>query len=147
MSGVDGAQAGVLVPGKPSVDHPEWLQGFSPSIDFLDCAVVSRIGGTVCVPVGCFDDVTVIDERSPLDPTGGIQQKTYAPGVGLIAIGAVGDPEGETHVLVESRTLDRHELRKARKEVLKLDRHGRRVSEIYATIPPLERLSDLPDGS
>jgi hypothetical protein len=144
ISGEADAQAGVLVPGTPSLDHPEWLQGFSPDIDFLDCAVVSQTGGTACVPLGCFDDVTVIDERSPLDPEGGIQQKTYAPGIGLIAIGAIGDPEGETLVLVESRSLDRHELWKARKEVRKLDRHGRKISEIYATTPPLERLWDLP---
>jgi hypothetical protein len=147
ISGEADAQAGVLVPGTPSLDHPEWLQGFSPDIDFLDCAVVSQTGGTACGPLGCFDDVTVIDERSPLDPEGGIQQKTYAPGIGLIAIGAIGDPEGETLVLVESRSLDRHELWKARKEVRKLDRHGRKVSEIYATTPPLERLWRLPPAS
>jgi hypothetical protein len=147
ISGIDGAQAGVLVPGRPSVRHPEWLQGFSPSIDFLDCGVVSKVGGTVCVPVGCFDDVTVIDERSPLDPTGGIQQKTYAPGVGLIAISAVGDPEGETLVLVQSRTLDHQELAQARKEVHKLDRHGRKVSDVYAGTARLERLGHLPDES
>jgi hypothetical protein len=147
ITGQAGARAGVLVPGTPSLDHPEWLQGFSPQIDFLDCAVVSRIGGSGCGGLACFDDVTAVDERSPLDPAGGIQQKTYAPGVGLIAIGAVGDPEGETLVLVESRTLDGHELWKARKEVGKLDRHGRKVSEIYATTPPLERLWRLPPAS
>jgi hypothetical protein len=147
ISGKAGAKAGVLVPGTPSLDHPEWLQGFSPDIDFLDCAVVSKIGGTACGPLGCFDDVTVVDERSPLEPDSGIQQKTYAPGVGVVAIGAVNDPEGETLVLVESRALDSHELWKARKEVRKLDRHGRRVSEIYATTAKLERLWRLPPAS
>jgi hypothetical protein len=147
ISGVAGAQAGVLVPGRPSVRHPEWLQGFSPDIGFLDCAVVKQTGGTACVPLGCFNHVTVIDERSPLDPTGGIQRKTYAPGVGSVAISAVKDPEGETLVLVESRTLDHHELWQARKEVRKLDRHGREVSEVYAKTPSVKRLWNLPAAS
>ena len=37
-----------------------------------------------CVPVGCYENVMIIDERSPLEPESGHQLKYYAPGVGTV---------------------------------------------------------------
>jgi hypothetical protein len=142
--GQNNAMAGVLVPGHPSPSDPEWLQGSSPDIAFLDCAVVSRTEPSTCVPVGCFSNVTVVDERSPLDPASGTQEKFYAPGVGNVQVTAIGDPEAETLVLAQTSTLSDAELADARTEVLKLDAHGRQVSTIYATTPPIEQLAPLP---
>src|SRR5262249_33897196 len=101
ITGKNGAEAGIHMPAPPQVGLPEYLQGFAPDIDFLDCAKIVQTGRNgVCVPVGCFDDVLVTDERSPLDPDSGLQRKFYAPGVGVVKIEPVGDPEGETLVLV-----------------------------------------------
>jgi hypothetical protein len=140
ISGQAEAQAGVLVPGAPSPGHAGWVQGSAPDIEFLDCAVVNQSDAPICSAFGCLDHVTVIDERSPLDPAGGIQEKTYLPGRGLIAISAIDDPEGETLVLVETTVLDRHERWRARKQIGKLDRRGHEVSDVYATTPGLKRL-------
>ena len=41
-----------------------------------------------CVPVGCYENVMIIDERSPLEPESGHQLKYYAPGVGTVRVGA-----------------------------------------------------------
>jgi hypothetical protein len=48
-----------------------------------------------CVPVGCYNNVMIIDERSPLDPDSGHQLKYHTPGVGNVRVGFVDDPEGE----------------------------------------------------
>lgn len=107
------AQAGVLVPGDPSLGSRWHIQGWSPDIDFLDCAKVFKMGRMLSIPIEnpeeppiCAEgdpceDVMVAKERSPLEHEGGVQLKYYAPGVGLVQVGAVGDPENETLVLVE----------------------------------------------
>ena len=97
------AQAGVLVPGDPSRGTRWHLQGWSADIDFLDCGQVFKMGQTLGNPNcanGVCKDVMVEKERSPLARQGGIQYKYYAPGVGLVQIGAVGDQENETLKLV-----------------------------------------------
>ena len=101
----DGAVPGIHMSGSPSVGLPEYLQGFAPRIDFLDCATVVATGQSICVPFesSCFDDVLVTHERNPLDPEGGVQSKFHAPGVGIVAIGSVDPPTGETLELVETR--------------------------------------------
>jgi hypothetical protein len=138
------AVPGVLVPGDPDAPaaRRQWLQGFAPRVEFLDCATVSsprdpKRRPRVCVPAGCFDEVLTIDETSPLDPEGGTQIKYYAPGVGNVQIGAVNDPEAETLVLTRRAHLDPAALAAARAEALKLDAHGRLVSARYARMPPM----------
>ena len=44
LAGVDEAEAGVLMPAQPETRTSEYLQGWAPSVDFLDCA---RTIGTV----------------------------------------------------------------------------------------------------
>jgi hypothetical protein len=98
------AQAGVLVPGDPSKGTRWHLQGWSADIEFLDCGKVFKthqtLGNENCAE-GVCSGVIVEKERSPLARKGGIQYKYYAPGVGLVQIGAVGDKENETLRLVE----------------------------------------------
>jgi hypothetical protein len=83
ISGVAGASAGVLVPGRPEPGTPPFVQGRAPAIDFYDVGQVIDTDTRLCVPVGCFGGVTVIDEWSPTAPDSGHQQKYYAPRVGL----------------------------------------------------------------
>jgi len=135
ISGLADAEGGIIVQGDPTLGN-KFLQGYVPSIDFLDCAKVFKTGESTCVPTGCYSNVLVISERSPLEPGSGKQLKYYAPGVGNVQIGAVGDKEKETLVLVEKRMLDATELSVAREEALRLDTHAYEVSEIYRMTSP-----------
>jgi hypothetical protein len=139
ISGQAGADGGVLVPGTARLGSSWFLQGRAPEIDFLDCGKVSKTGQSVCVPVGCYDGVLVVDEKSPLDPGSGTQRKYYAPGVGNVQIDAVGDKEGETLVLVDIRRLTGASLTAARRNALQLERRAYTISDVYAQTPPASR--------
>jgi hypothetical protein len=52
----------------------------------LDRSEHKRVGFTVQVPAGRFDDCLEVDETSPLEP-GEISKKTYCRGVGLVKDG------------------------------------------------------------
>jgi hypothetical protein len=136
ITGQDDAKAGVLVPGHPRLETPRFLQGIAPEIDFLDCAQVFAMGQKTCESGTCYENVLVMDENSPLDPSGGHQRKFYAPEVGVVRISAVDDPQAETLVLTSVVHLDRAALAQARAAALKLDRHGYQVSKVYRSTPP-----------
>ena len=138
LAGQDHAEAGVQVPAKVQIGTPEVLQGSSPSVDFLDCAKDVKTEDHVCVPTGCYDKVRVVDERSPLAPDTGVQTKSYAPGVGVVKVGAIADPEGETLVLAGSKMLSPGELAKADAEARKLDQHGRDTHPVYKNATPMQ---------
>jgi hypothetical protein len=78
--------------------------------------------------VGRYDHVLATIERDPAQP--GRQPKLHAPGVGIIQVGAIDDPEDETLVFVDRRRLDKRAMAETRRETLKLDRHGRRTHEL-----------------
>lgn len=135
IPGIAGALAGTMMPAEPALGSSYYLQGYSPGIAFLDEGKVFQLGQSTCVPAGCFNQVLITDEKSPLDPSGH-QRKYYAPGVGNVQIGAVGDPEGETLLLTAYRRLTARELREARRAVLKLEARAYQVSEVYQhTVP------------
>ncbi|HKT03007.1 MAG TPA: hypothetical protein VJT31_26055 [Rugosimonospora sp.] len=137
ISGVAGGKGGVLVPGRPRVGTPRFLEGSSPRIDFLDCGQVFALNQKTCVPTGCYKGVLVIDENSPLDPASGHQRKWYAPGVGTVNISAVNDPEGETLVLTAVRHLGPNAMAKVRAAVRALERRAYQVSAVYRHTPPI----------
>ena len=121
--------------GEPRVGTGYYLQGWVPSIDFLDCARVLNTGQQACVPSSCYDNVLVTDEWSPLEPSEGHQRKSYASGVGNIAIGATGS-SGEVLELVEIAQLSPGDLAKVHREALKLERRAYRISDVYGEPPP-----------
>lgn len=143
IAGLADAEAGIHM-----VDHPEvgqaWLQGFAPSIEFLDCATVMSTAEQVCLAAVCYGDVLLTHETSPLDPAGGIQTKYHAPGVGIVQIGALDDPEGETLVLTRLERLGPEALAAARSQALRLDARAYAVSEVYAATPPAEPRGTVP---
>jgi hypothetical protein len=143
ISGLGKAEAGDIMLADPQLGTPEYLQGWSPDIDFLDCAKVSKMQQRTCVPVGCYENVMVIDERSPLDPESGHQLKYYAPGVGSVRVGFVDDPEGETLVLVKVAKVSPEEMAKARQEALKLEQHANKISKLYRQTPPVEPMPSV----
>ena len=125
---------------KPRVGRPRYLQGFAPDIEFLDTAKVFDTGRSVRVPLDLYNDVVVTDETSPLDESGGHQRKFHAPGVGIVKIGAVGDPEAETLELVKLLHLSPEQLARVSKGALRLDDRGYQVSpDLYGQTPPAER--------
>lgn len=80
-AGVDGALPGIIMKGQPIVGESyrqEYYKGHAE-----DMGEVLRLGDTVTVPYGSFEDVLVTREWTPLEP-GAEEQKYFAPGVGLI---------------------------------------------------------------
>ncbi len=140
ISGEEGAEAGIHMQARPLVRPRQYVQGFAPAIDFLDCAQVVEKGQETCVEAGCFDNVLVTHETNLLVPEDGIQSKYHAPGLGIIRIGTVDPPTGEILELVAVEHLDRNELGEARNHALRLDRRGYRVSEAYGSTSPATRL-------
>lgn len=136
FSGIGDARGGIHMKANPQRGAGWYLQGWVPSIEFLDCAQVSKTDTKACVPIKCFDGVLVTEETSPLDPNSGIQLKYHAPGVGIIQVGAVGGKEGETMQLIERRKLSAKELATARASALALEKHAYLISPIYKQTKP-----------
>ena len=128
-------------PEKQEVRNELYLQGSSPSIDFLDCARVHSVDRTTTVPVGTFHDVLTTWETSPLEGTTAIQTKEHAPHVGIVRVGAINDPEGETLVLTRNVRLDGSARMAADQAALREDAHGRATNRLWAQTPPA-RLGD-----
>jgi hypothetical protein len=144
IAGLANAEPGIHMLDAPGLQD-SYLQGWAPMVEFLDCATVAEENLDTCVrtvPPQCFSGVLLTHEQSPLDPAGGIQTKFHAPGVGIVEVGAVNDPEGETLVLTELNQLDQVQMKCVREEALTLDRRGYRVSEVYSQTEPIT--SNLP---
>ena len=141
ITGQQEAEPGVQMPARPE----DWittsyLQGWAPASDFLDCAKTYRTGREVCVPAGCYRNVQVTRERSPLDPGNAKQGKYYAAGFGNVKVDAVDDPEGETLDLVGLIKLSPSALDEAVAEALKLDERGYQNSVPYRSTSRAERI-------
>jgi hypothetical protein len=140
-SGIDGTRAGIAMPAWPRTHTPPYDQGDAPSIDFRDCAQVLRTGQQLTVPAGSFDDVLVVDEWAPLDPSGGHQLKFYAPGVGLLRAAPEGQENNpEVLSLTSVQQLSPDELARTDREALAMDTRGRhRVSpDVWGLTPPAQ---------
>jgi hypothetical protein len=139
LAGLADAQPGNSMMGNPQLGTPEYLQGWAPEIEFLDCARVFQMQQTTCVPAaGCYNDVMITDEHSPLEPDSGHQRKYYAPGVGNVHVTAVDDPEGETLVLTKVSQLSQEDLAKARAEALELEKRAYKANRVYRQTQPAD---------
>jgi hypothetical protein len=136
IAGLNDAEPGNSMIGDAQLGTPEYLQGWSPEIEFLDCARVFKMQQKTCVPTACYDNVMITDERSPLEPESGHQRKYYAPGVGNVRVGAINDPEGETLVLSKVSQLSPEDLAKARQQAQTLEKRAFKVSSIYRKTQP-----------
>jgi hypothetical protein len=80
-AGVDGAQPGIVMLADPRVGdtyRQEFYRG-----EAEDQGKVLRIGGSVTVPYGSFEDVLATEDWTPLEPKVR-ETKVYAPGVGVV---------------------------------------------------------------
>ena len=139
LAGSQRAEPGVHMRAAPAVTRRPYVQGFAPRIDFLDCARVTATGQAATVPAGDFTGVLVTEETSPLDAEGGSQIKVHAPGVGIVQVDFVDDPEGEVLQLVERRVLTRNQLWRVRNQALALDARAYDVSRVYRVTEPARR--------
>ena len=80
-AGVDGALPGIIMEAHPRVGD-SYDQEVAPGVA-EDKAKVLRLDGETCVPFGCFDDLLVTKEWSPLSP-GEVENKYYAAGIGFV---------------------------------------------------------------
>ena len=80
-AGVDGAEAGIIMLADPKKGI-RYRQENAPDVA-EDMAQVRRLNESLCVSYGCFDNVLVIKEWTPLE-RGVVELKYYAPGVGFI---------------------------------------------------------------
>jgi hypothetical protein len=140
IAGLADAEAGIHMLDYKDVGY-SYLQGFAPEIEFLDCATVFAEDAQECdipaLPGACYENVVVTHERSPFDPCCAIQTKSHAPSVGIVKVGFMNDPEGETLVLREVNQLDEASMAAVRQEALRLDQRGYRVSEVYCQTEPI----------
>ena len=83
-AGVDGARPGYIMPADPQVGFNHY-QEFAEAADALGQAEILARGGSVSVPAGDFSGLLKIREFSESEP-GIVENKYYAPGVGLVFI-------------------------------------------------------------
>jgi hypothetical protein len=84
QAGVDGARAGVMMPGIVLVGA-RYYQEVAPKVA-MDRAEIVSVSDTFETPAGRFDKVLKVSETTPLEP-GNKEYKYYAPGVGLLKDG------------------------------------------------------------
>ncbi len=136
IAGKRRAEAGIHMLASPEVSDTQYLQGYAPTIEFLDCASVVATGDTATVPAGRFTDVVVTEETSPLALDSGSQRKHHAPGVGIVRVDAIDDPEGEVLDLAELNVLSPSQLAAIRRQALELDDRAYEVSDVYRGTGP-----------
>ena len=81
-AGVDGAQAGILLPGSPEIGQAYRQEHYAGEAE--DAGAVLSLDEWVEVPFGSFRDVLMTKDWTPLEPDV-LERKFYAPEVGLIA--------------------------------------------------------------
>jgi hypothetical protein len=139
LSGVEGASAGIDMPAVPHRGDII-VQGYSPMIQFWDCARFVRLHTRHCIPSGCYRNVAVTNEFAPYDPAGGHQLKYNAPGVGTILARPLRDPQPETVRLTSAGFLCPSAMDAIRQETLAQDQRAYQVaSRVYAGSPPAAR--------
>ena len=83
LSGLNDAKFGLMMPGKPMVGS-RYYQEMAPKVA-MDRAEIVSISETVKVPAGTFKNCLKTRESSSLES--GVEDKLFAPGVGLLKDG------------------------------------------------------------
>jgi hypothetical protein len=139
IRGVAGAYGGIHMLSQPRMGM-RYKEGLIPAIHFDDVSLISRTGQTNCMSGRCYHQVLVVDETSPNDPASGHQIKYYAPGTGLIRVGARGGDTQEFLTLAAVRHLDQAGMAKVRAEALAMEQRAYQVSKVYRTTKPAEQV-------
>jgi hypothetical protein len=137
IDGVAGARGGIHMLAAPAAGAT-YVEGLVPKIDFLDVSTVVQTDAHTCVPAGCFSDVVVVDETSPLDPESGHQIKYYAPSAGLVRVGAQGGDSPELLTLTRAVQLSTAKQINACAAALAMDQRAYLVAAVYRHTRPAE---------
>lgn len=81
LSGLDGAEFGLMMPGYPLVGS-RYYQEIAPGVA-MDRGENMSVTTTVVTPAGTFENCLIVKDTSPLDPEAE-DIKAYAPGIGLV---------------------------------------------------------------
>ncbi len=95
-AGVDGAQAGVIMPADPTVGVAYRQEYYAGEAE--DAAEVLSLDEQVEAPYGSFDNVLQTRDTTPLQPDL-IEEKYYAPGVGPVLAVSVSGEESREELL------------------------------------------------
>jgi hypothetical protein len=100
-AGVAGAQPGIVMPGNPHVGD-QYRQEYAKGVA-EDTGEVVNLTGTESTPLtGPVKDLLVTKDADLLDSTGGVENKYYARGIGLIlTVQVSGPPERDQAIAVE----------------------------------------------
>jgi hypothetical protein len=99
-AGVDGAEAGVLLPGDPKAGmryRQEYYEG-----EAEDAGEILRLDATAEVPFGSFDGVLQTKDTTPLEPDV-VEHKFYAEDVGPVLAVAVSGGGGREELISFTR--------------------------------------------
>ena len=143
ISGLKGAQAGIMMAADPQLGGRSYSQGWGPAVGFTDRWQVDQGDQETCVPVDCYDGVLVTAEYSEEEPDA-FQLKFYAADVGNVRVGWRGlDASREVLELVEIVQLSPSALADAREQALELEARAYEISkEVYDQTPPSEVLGE-----
>ena len=95
-AGVDGARPGIVMPADPSVGDAYRQEYYAGEAE--DLAEVISVGGTAEVGGKTFTAVMVTKEWTPLEADV-VEEKSYAPGVGMVAEQVVEGGEGRAELV------------------------------------------------
>jgi hypothetical protein len=133
IRGTGGAYGGVHMPAHLAAGF-QYVEGRVPAIEFYDISKVVSTSRATCVAVRCYQHVVKVDERSP--GQSGHQLKYYAPGVGLVRVGARGGDSQEYLALTSVRHLGGAAMAGVRAAVLAMDKRAYHVSKVYRATQP-----------
>jgi hypothetical protein len=132
---LEGAEAGIAMLADPSLDSPQYSQGFAPApISFTDKGEVVALDREIDVPFGDFTGVLEIRETNEEEPDF-FQSKFYSKRVGLIRVGGE-DVQQETLALESIEKLGDEAMAAVREEVLALEARG----NVVGSTEPAERM-------
>jgi hypothetical protein len=116
LAGVNGAIAGLYLPGNPRTGTPPFYQTQIPGGEQTTAQVV-KVDERTCVPFKCYTGVVVVEE-------GGAENKYWAPGVGAILTEPLSGTAQEVEKLVNITELSSKAFAELSAEALTLDRNA-----------------------
>ena len=96
-AGLDGAQAGVILPGRPEAGQTYRQEYYAGEAE--DGGEILRLGQQVEVPFGSFTGVLVTKDFTPLEPDV-VEHKFYAQGVGPVLADQVSGGSSREELIV-----------------------------------------------
>jgi hypothetical protein len=137
ISGLDGAEAGIVMPAEPEVDSLSYAQGWGPNLSWTDRRQIVALDQKVCARAECYEDVLVTEEFSQEQPDS-TQVKFYAPDIGEVKVGW-----SETLELSSLTELTPEALAEIDSAALELEASALvRSKEVYAATVPIKYPAD-----